>query len=109
MSQPPEPSFWRPTAGMIHYHIFWTKPHLGRQRGKRTMELLDFEALTWIASALEIRTHSPMHLLTDSDGEAFFRNTGLAWIYDEISTALDDIPEDIDPAVFWDGAKMFAF
>lgn len=73
------------------------------------MELLDFEALTWIASALEIRTHSPMHLITDSAGAAFFRKSGLAWIYDEISTALDDIPDDIDPAVFWDGAKMFAF
>lgn len=94
---------------MTHYHIFWTKPHLGRQRGNLSMELLDFEALTWIASALEIRKHSPMHLLTDSTGKAFFKNSGLAWIYDEISTALDDIPEDIDPAVFWDGAKMFAF
>ncbi len=94
---------------MIHHHIFWTRPHLGRQRQRRSMELLDFEALTWIVGALEIRRHSPMHLITDTKGAAFFKNTGLEWIYDEISTALDDIPEDIDPDVFWDGAKMFAF
>jgi hypothetical protein len=94
---------------MIHFHLFWSKPHLARQRRRGTMELLDFQALTWITGALEIRRHSPMHLITDSEGAAFFRNSGLAWIYDEISTALDGMPADIDPAVFWDGGKVFAF
>lgn len=94
---------------MIHYHVFWTKPFVARQGHNNHMELSDFEALTWITSALEIRTHSPIHLITDTLGLQFFRDTGLEWIYDEISTVLDEIPEAIHPSVFWDGGKMFAF
>jgi len=94
---------------MIHYHVFWTKPLVARQGNSDRMELSDFEALTWITSALEIRRHSPIHLITDSLGRKFFEDSGTAWIYDEISTVLDEIPEAIQPSVFWDGGKMFAF
>ncbi len=97
------------TRIMIHYHVFWTRPFVARQGHGDGMELSDFELLTWMTSALEIRRHSPVHLITDSLGLQFFVDTGMDWIYDEISVVLDEMPAAIHPSVFWDGGKMFAF
>ena len=94
---------------MIHYHVFWSKPHLGRQGHDASLELTDFELLTWITSTLEIRRHSPIHLVTDSDGAAFIRGSGMGGLYDGIRTDLDDMPAGIDSRIFWDGGKMFWF
>lgn len=82
---------------------------MARQGHNGSLELVDFELLTWITSALEIRLHSPMHLITDSEGAEFFHSSGLGWLYDGISTDLNAIPAEINPSIFWDGGKMFAF
>ncbi len=74
------------------------------------IEIWEFEALTWLLSALEIRKHSPLRLITDTRGLQFVRNTELEWIYNGgITTALDDMPEAIDPCLFWAAGKIYSW
>jgi hypothetical protein len=74
------------------------------------IEIWEFEALTWLLSALQIRRHSPIRLITDSRGLQFVRNTHLEWLYNGgISTALNNIPAAIDPIMFWAAGKVFAW
>ncbi len=96
---------------MTYLHSFWTRP---KQRpeadGEKTITLQDFEALTWLVSALQARRHGRVKMLTDTRGLRFLQRTGLDWVYDGgVSTALDDTPADIHPGVFWTAGRMFAF
>ncbi len=69
----------------------------------------DFEALTWLLSALEIGRHSRIGLVTDSRGKAFVRKAGFEWAYSGgVSTELDSIPRHVDAGVFWAAGKLFA-
>ncbi|MBI3875521.1 MAG: hypothetical protein HY300_06090 [Verrucomicrobia bacterium] len=97
---------------MIYFHNFWTRPLFASdaERGTKEIELWDFEALTWLLGALEIRRHSRIKLITDSRGLQFVRKTGLEWIYNGgITTDLDRVPEAIHPWLFWNAGKIFSF
>lgn len=96
---------------MTYLHSFWTRP---KQRpetdDEQTITLRDFEALTWLVSALQARRHGQIKMLTDTRGLRFLQRTGLEWVYNGgVSTALDNTPEDIHPKVFWTAGRMFAF
>jgi hypothetical protein len=96
---------------MTYFHTFWTWPQFQSRTEQQTDDIVlwDFEALTWLTSALEIRRHSPMRLVTDSRGLRFVQRVGLDWVYSGgISTALDDIPEELNQTVFWAAGKLFA-
>lgn len=96
---------------MLYFHAFWTRPQLDPAipPDQQDVFLWDFEALVWLLSALELRRHSQLRLVTDSRGLRFVRGAGLEWVYSGgISTALDDIPPEIDPQLFWSAGKIFA-
>jgi len=97
---------------MLHFHSLWTRPMFETRQAQATQDLVfwDFEALTWLTSVLEIRRHSPIRLITDTRGRQFVLNTALDSIYNGgISTALDDIPDTIDPQIFWAAGKIYAW
>ncbi|MBI5801191.1 MAG: hypothetical protein HZA92_10795 [Verrucomicrobia bacterium] len=95
---------------MTYLHSFWTRPKQDASGGEKDIVLQDFEALTWLVSALEARRHGRIKMLTDTRGRRFLQRTGLDWIYHGgVSTALDDTPADIHPKVFWTAGRMFAF
>ena len=97
---------------MTYFHVFWTKPCLPDPRTAATeeIEFWDFEALTWLVSALEARRMGLIRLVTDSRGLLFARRTGLEWVYNGgISTVLDEIPAVVDPRVFWAAGKLYAY
>lgn len=97
-------------ARMIYLHSFWTKPKQADGGADKDIVLQDFEALTWLVSALQCRRFGRIKMLTDARGLRFLQRTGLDWIYNGgISTALDDTPADIHPKVFWTAGRMFAF
>lgn len=101
-----------PITPSLYFHTFWTRPQFvdpGRTPSD-PIELPDFEALTWLTSALEARRHGRIRLFTDTRGLEFIRNIGLEWVYNGgVSTGLDAVPESINPAVFWAAGKMFAW
>lgn len=97
---------------MTYFHVFWTRPFLLEPPAgpDPLIELWDFEFLTWLTSALEIRRHTPVHLVTDRRGREFVERSGLAWVYgDHVSTALDDVPGGLRPDIFWAGGKLYAY
>lgn len=96
---------------MTYFHSYWTRPALDPDRRAAEQELIwwDFEALTWLWSALEIRRHSPLRLVTDTRGRLAVERAGLEWVYTGgISTALDRIPTEVDASVFWAAGKLYA-
>lgn len=95
---------------MTYLHSFWTRPKQDESGVDKDIVLQDFEALTWLVSALQCRRHGRVKMLTDTRGVRFLQRTGLDWVYNGgISTALDDTPADIQPKVFWTAGRMFAF
>lgn len=97
---------------MNYFHVYWTRPNFPNEAEQATkdIELPDFEALTWLVSALELRRHSTISLLTDERGLQFARRTGLDWVYNGgISTCLEKVPANIDPKIFWNAGKLFAW
>lgn len=95
---------------MTYLHSFWTRPKQDASGGEKDITLKDFEALTWLVSALEARRHGRIKMLTDARGLRFLQRTGLDWVYNGgVSTVLDDTPADIHPQVFWTAGRMFAF
>ena len=100
----------RRAGGMTYLHSFWTRPKLDAGGGEKEIVLQDFEALTWLVSALQARRHGTIKMLTDARGLRFLQRTGMDWIYNGgISVALDDTPADIHPKIFWTAGRMFAF
>ncbi|MBN8248568.1 MAG: hypothetical protein J0L84_14150 [Verrucomicrobia bacterium] len=101
-----------PAAPSLYFHTFWTRPQFvdpGRSAAD-SIELPDFEALTWLTSALEARRHGRLRLVTDRRGLEFIGNIGLDWVYNGgISTELDAIPKGMDPGVFWSAGKLYAW
>jgi len=95
---------------MTYLHSFWTRPKQDAGGTEKDIVLKDFEALTWLVSALQARRHGRIKMLTDARGLRFLQHTGLDWIYNGgVSTVLDDTPPDIHPKVFWTAGRMFAF
>lgn len=95
---------------MTYLHSLWTRPKQDAGGAEKDIVLKDFEALTWLVSALQARRHGRIKMLTDARGLRFLQRTGLDWVYNGgVSTALDDTPADIHPKVFWTAGRMFAF
>lgn len=84
-------------------HVNWTKPN--KDKGFE-----DFELLTTILSALKWREkNGSISLVTDKSGYDFYKKSGLDIIWDNgTDVCLDDIPDNIDPSVFWAAGKIFA-
>lgn len=78
---------------------------MNKTHGAYTAE--DFELLTTILSALMWREkNGEITMLTDSAGAQYYKSIGLACIWDDIKTVLDDV--DVNPDVFWAAGKLFA-
>lgn len=92
---------------MKAFHSFWSKPNIIRNQGEVIFP--DFDLLTAILSALEWRRHNgTIKMITDSTGAAYFEELGLSSIWDEIDTTLDNVPDSVDPFLFWAAGKLYA-
>jgi hypothetical protein len=97
---------------VTYFHVLWTQPQLNPSLAPEAQDLLlwDFEILTWLLSALEARRHGLLKLVTDSRGAQAAEKAGLAALYSAgVSTALDELPKELDPAIFWAGGKLYAY
>ncbi|MGN0421682.1 MAG: DUF6734 family protein [Lachnospiraceae bacterium] len=89
------------------FHSFWSKP--GQIRNQDNTILQDYELLTMMLSALKWREkNGPITMITDSVGADFFERNGLLPIWDGVETTLDQIPDQIDPFLFWAVGKLYA-
>ena len=87
-------------------HSTWSKPRI-YSTGDFFME--DFDILTTILSALKWREkNGRIKMVTDRAGFEFYKSRGMCGIWDEITTELDDIPDSINPEMFWAAGKIFA-
>ncbi len=93
---------------MLAFHSFWSKPNRYRCGGQVRWE--EFELLTMMLSALKWQEHNgPVRMVTDRDGAAFFEKKGLGGLWEGgIGTELEEIPERIDPVLFWAAGKLWA-
>jgi hypothetical protein len=92
------------------FHIDWTKPFFcGSPNCSYYKE--DYELLTTILSALSWRKHNgSIKMVSDAVGTEYYRNLGLAHIWDSgIDPILDILIDDsINPLSFWAAGKIFA-
>lgn len=83
-------------------HIDWTRPSMTAQKE-------DFELLTMVLSALKWREkNGEIHLITDTLGKQYYKETGLDILWKSVSDELKFIPQSINPHVFWAAGKIFA-
>lgn len=93
-------------AWMEAVHVNWTKPQY-ISKGEYATE--DFEILTTILSALKWREkNGSIKMITDSRGAEYYKSRGMCSIWNDIETILDEVPDCIDPCMFWAGGKLFA-
>ena len=93
-------------AWMEAVHVNWTKPQY-ISKGEYAAE--DFEILTTILSALKWREkNGSIKMITDSRGAEYYKSRGMCSIWNDIETILDEVPDCIDPCMFWAGGKLFA-
>lgn len=87
-------------------HSTWSKPRIYSTGG---FFIEDFDILTTILSALKWREkNGRIKMVTDSAGLEFYKSRGMCDIWDEITTELDDIPDTVNPEMFWAAGKIFA-
>ncbi|MCH5212430.1 MAG: hypothetical protein J1G06_05405 [Oscillospiraceae bacterium] len=87
-------------------HSTWSKPRIYSTGG---FFIEDFDILTTILSALKWREkNGRIKMVTDSTGLEFYKSRGMCDIWDEITTELDDIPDTVNPEMFWAAGKVFA-
>ncbi|MBQ3426447.1 MAG: hypothetical protein IJH37_04805 [Clostridia bacterium] len=87
-------------------HSTWSKPRLYSSGG---FYIEDFDILTTILSALKWQElNGQIKMVTDSTGFEFYNSRGMTGIWDEITTDLDNMPQTIDPEIFWAAGKLFA-
>lgn len=91
---------------MLTFHSIWTKPAIAK--GNQDITLWDFEWLTWLAGILYARQYGDVVLVADERGKQFAEKAGLSQFYDEIVLGLDEIPEQVDPEIFWAAGKLYA-
>lgn len=91
---------------MLAIHSTWTKPRI---YSTDTFFIEDFDLLTTILSALKWREmNGEIKMITDLAGYEFYKSRGMLDIWDEITTELDNIPDSINPNMFWAAGKLFA-
>lgn len=93
---------------MTGVHSNWTKPYFVRGGEDYCME--DFELLTTILSALEWQKKGgSIKMLTDGPGAEYFCSRHMEDLWDGgLETALDDMPAEVDPFLFWAAGKLWA-
>ena len=94
---------------MHAFHSTWTRPFFARNPGS-SFTIEPFELFTTALSALQWRRlGGTVTMLTDGAGAAYYRMLGLEILWDGgLRTALDDIPAEIDPCVYWAAGKLYA-
>lgn len=91
---------------MLAIHTTWTKPQI---INTGTFNVEDFDILTTVLSALKWKEmNGNIKLFTDSYGYLFYEKHNMLNLWDEVSTALDKIPDRINPHMFWACGKLFA-
>ncbi|MGM9612642.1 MAG: hypothetical protein ACI3XZ_03985 [Butyricicoccus sp.] len=94
---------------MRAFHSNWTAPFFARNpHAEYAVE--PFELLTTALSALSWqRCGGTISMLCDSPAAAYYRACGLEELWDGgIQIVLDDIPQEINPCIFWAAGKLFA-
>lgn len=87
-------------------HSTWTKPRI-YSAGDFFIE--DFDILTTILSALKWREkNGTIKMITDSTGLKFYESRGMCGLWDSIETTLDEIPDSVNPEIFWAAGKLYA-
>ena len=87
---------------MEAFHSLWTKP-------RKDYGIEEYELLTLALSALKWREkNGNITLVTDTPGLEFFKASGFLSCWTKATTALDEIPEGIDPVRFWAAGKIYA-
>lgn len=87
-------------------HSNWTKPRSLTSDG---YYIEDFDILTTILSALKWREkNGSIKMATDSVGSAFYKARHMDTLWDELTDELDEIPDTVNPSVFWAAGKLFA-
>ena len=92
------------------YHVLSTKPFFAKEHNKgKKFSLQDFELKTAELSALcWKRYNGPIYLITDAEGEAYFKKNGLEYAYDGILPILENINHGINPVRYWASGKIEA-
>ena len=68
-------------------HIDWTRPSMTAQKE-------DFDLLTMVLSALKWREkNGEIHLITDTLGKQYYKETGLDILWESVSDELKFIPQ----------------
>ena len=95
---------------LLALHVNWTKPAFASCPDMKQYNTSDFNILTTVLSAMLWRKfNGPIKLYTDSEGLKFYEMMEMTNIWDEIDTeVLDNMPANINPSIFWAGAKLFA-
>ncbi|MGN0164140.1 MAG: DUF6734 family protein [Candidatus Ornithomonoglobus sp.] len=87
-------------------HSTWTKPRIYSAGG---FFIEDFDILTTILSALKWREkNGTIKMITDSAGLEFYESRGMCGIWDSIETTLDEMPDSVNPEIFWAAGKLYA-
>ncbi len=92
------------------YHVFSTKPFFAKEKNKgKEFSLPDFGLKTAELSALCWRRYNgPIYLITDAEGEAYFKKNGLEYAYDGILPILETVNHGINPVRYWASGKIEA-
>lgn len=89
-------------------HVWWTKPAM---RNKVNYYMPDYQLITLMLSALYWKkNYGEIVLYTDKAMVEFLKKTGIydLNLWDEIDTdVVENIPEVINPNIYWAGAKLF--
>ena len=96
---------------MQYVHTWWTRPTLAESDADSPAFTppKDYEALTWLASALQARALGRVRLVTDRKGAAYVARLGLDWVYnDGVIPLLDEMPASVLPRVFWSAGQLYA-
>ena len=91
------------------FHSNWTRPFFTLNKDKEYF-IEDFEILTTILSALKWREfNGSIKMITDIQGAEYYKKLGIEDIWDlGIDTALENIPQSINPNIFWAAGKIYA-
>lgn len=94
---------------MKAFHSCWTAPFKARNPNS-DFTIPPFEILTTVLSALFWRKNNgDIAMICDKTAYDFYKSNNLTNLWnDDIKILLDDIPNEINPHIFWAAGKLFA-
>lgn len=93
---------------MNGFHIFSTAPFFAKNPGKK-LSVEKAEAYCTVISALQWRKQNgSITMITDRRGAELFKDIGITDIWDSLDDSLSENADDLDPIMFWAGAKLLA-